>query len=445
MSFSYNSNRAFHTASKRFSVDGRRFGSTSLKGTTEGIQDLCAVDVKLQALKKKLDKMDEYYKFQETASSLRRVMLEVVESSWYTNFMMVIILVNTLILFFGTIRFINRQYRFYFEILDALMMALYVVEAGLKMYVYRMACLKRTSDLLDFGIVLVSLIEMIIPVVTGPVSSQLEGSTQIFKIIRVLRALRSIRMFKAIRFFENIQVIIKTCLSSFKSLGYITMLLAIFMVIFYVIGRQWFRDSCKEHFGSPDDTIFTLVQLLTLDDWYDILAAEDDYKNGKFPFLLFIYLFIYIFLQYFIILNLLVAVFVDNFQHSLREKNIKKASERHAKEKQKKSDESSDDEYSDDSEAETVDFEKIRDKILRKDQERVQQMDDVDAFDAEADLEKFMDKASESEINLTKAHYTILPALERHCHRYFDYMACHDRIIDAVVDSADDTIGARLT
>jgi hypothetical protein len=80
-----------------------------------------------------------------------------------------------------------------------------------------------------------------------------------------------------------------------------------------------------------------LVQLLTLDDWMEILQEGSTYRYDprksqiesfqqvNMPLLVF--LIFYIFIMTFIILNLLIAVLVDNFQLSFEQARYKEATE----------------------------------------------------------------------------------------------------------------------
>ena len=79
----------------------------------------------------------------------------------------------------------------------------------------------------DLFIVVISLTEIFAPLLIG---QSVSGSgTNIFKVLRVLRAFRSLRVLRTIKFLENIQVILVTCLYSFKSLGAIMMLMTLFL------------------------------------------------------------------------------------------------------------------------------------------------------------------------------------------------------------------------
>ena len=63
------------------------------------------------------------------------------------------------------------------------------------------------------------------------------------------------------------------------------------------MGRGLFAEEDPVHFSNIWSSILTLFQLLTLDDWFDLLDAADNYV------LMFIYLFSYIVIEYFVFLK----------------------------------------------------------------------------------------------------------------------------------------------
>lgn len=70
-----------------------------------------------------------------------------------------------------------------------------------------------------------------------------------------------------------------TCLQSLQSMGAIIILMFTFLLMFAVIFREMFSQSDPSHFGTMFRTVFTLFQLLTLDDWSFTYSISRD--NGK--------------------------------------------------------------------------------------------------------------------------------------------------------------------
>ncbi|KAK1150909.1 cation channel sperm-associated protein 1 [Acipenser oxyrinchus oxyrinchus] len=65
-----------------------------------------------------------------------------------------------------------------------------------------------------------------------------------------------------------------TCLQSLQSMGAIIVLMFTFLFMFAVIFREMFYQSDPDRFSTMFNTIFTLFQLLTLDDWSYIYTTS---------------------------------------------------------------------------------------------------------------------------------------------------------------------------
>ncbi|KAL7874794.1 hypothetical protein SRHO_G00057640 [Serrasalmus rhombeus] len=177
---------------------------------------------------------------------------------------------------------------------------------------------------LDFFIVLMTLLDFVLSLVqSGGGFSSRQAST-LFRVLKTLkgaRVFRALRLIKAIRFFKGLQDILLTCLQSFRSMSSILVLMFLFLFIFAVVFREMFNESDPEHFGSIFRTIFTLFQILTLDDWSLIYMTSRD--NGA-PHIIY-FMSLYILVELFTFLNLFIAVLVDNFQLSIRKKRHHKS------------------------------------------------------------------------------------------------------------------------
>ena len=94
-----------------------------------------------------------------------------------------------------------------------------------------------------------------------------------------------------------------------------------FVFMFSAIGCSLFGDLIPEHFGNIILTFFTLIKIITLDDWFEI-QQHGSVENG-FNTPLCLYLTGFIFLMVFVIFNLLIAVLVDTFNVANDENRVK--------------------------------------------------------------------------------------------------------------------------
>ncbi|XP_070576705.1 cation channel sperm-associated protein 1-like isoform X1 [Ptychodera flava] len=246
-----------------------------------------------------------------SASPFRRHMYVFIESMSFSGFILVVILLNTAMLCALTFNEVQVKFGWYARIIDYIMMVIYFVECALKLYVWRLYFFKEQWNVIDFTIVCSNIADYSTQII-------LENDVNILKFLvmfRAMRALRAIRVLRTVRFLKNIQVIMNTCLQSMQSMGAIVMLISLFLYMFAVIGRGLYADVDPSRFGDLWKAVFTLFQLLTLDDWFYIYLDAVHAKPEAVHIIF--YLITYIVVEYFIFLNLFVAVLVDNFQLTL--------------------------------------------------------------------------------------------------------------------------------
>jgi len=250
------------------------------------------------------------------------------------------------------------------------------------------------------------------------------------KLVRVFRATRMLRVLRTLKFFNRLQRYTVTIFKSLKSLGAILSLTGSLIAIFAAIACAIFGHLLPKRFGNMFLTIFTLLQLITLDDWYEIIqegsvTQESETING--PLMSFIIA--YIFLMVFIVFNLLLAVLVDNFQVS-EEENRAKVSHQKAQTSSAlaqleavESDDNSDDEA-------------VLDHIFDGESKpaKTGDLDDEEEF-----AEHFGDMPP-SQLLILQWYYRILPAVEKQMFHYNDQMSSYERIIEEAISQSDNVM-----
>jgi hypothetical protein len=340
------------------------------------------------------------------------------------------------------------------DIMDSIFLAVYCLEMILKIYVFRSAYFKNNWDRLDFVIVWLSLFDVVIGLNSslGTGASSFDKSTlratKQFKAIRLLRAMRMLRVLRTLKFIERLQRYTETTITSMQQLGPILSLTVSILCIFASVACALFGDSMPKQFGNLTLTCFTLLQIITLDDWFKIIqegsiAAEDGSKG--FNVALFIFIIVYIFAMCFIIFNLLLAVLVHNFQVSNEEEEMRIEAEELASEVSfmsviSEADESDhilnakikrllseeDDELNYVTEGSFLDVPEHPSKVnsIKSDPKQNQQKksDFLDYF-------RTFENA-ENEMTIHEWYYKILPACEKHYFTFNNQMAAFERIIE---------------
>ncbi|KPP79716.1 voltage-dependent P/Q-type calcium channel subunit alpha-1A-like, partial [Scleropages formosus] len=158
-----------------------------------------------------------------------------------------------------------------------------------------------------------------------------------------LRLFRAARLIKLLRQGETIRILLWTFVQSFKALPYVCLLIAMLFFIYAIIGMQLFGnlaiDDNRDNAINTHNNFRTFVMALMLlfrsatgEAWHEIMLAclgekDCDPRSGnkesecgsEFAYVYFVS---FIFLCSFLMLNLFVAVIMDNFEYLTRDSSI---------------------------------------------------------------------------------------------------------------------------
>lgn len=143
---------------------------------------------------------------------------------------------------------------------------------------------------------------------------------QIFRTFRILRMLRVLRLFKV---FKELTNIVNGLIEAMGTVFWIAVLMVMFMLIFAIVmtdvcgnqarlaekeGDLFFNDKedVLKYWGSVTRSMVTWFQVLTLDDWANIMNMV----YAELPIMWFVF-FVYIFLMGFAMLSLLTGVVAE--------------------------------------------------------------------------------------------------------------------------------------
>ncbi|CAH2272891.1 voltage-dependent P Q-type calcium channel subunit alpha-1A [Pelobates cultripes] len=159
-----------------------------------------------------------------------------------------------------------------------------------------------------------------------------------------LRLFRAARLIKLLRQGYTIRILLWTFVQSFKALPYVCLLIAMLFFIYAIIGMQVFGNIALDE--EDDDTAITehnnfrtffqalmlLFRSATGEAWHDIMLSclggkpcdkgsglKDKECGSEFAYFYFVS---FIFLCSFLMLNLFVAVIMDNFEYLTRDSSI---------------------------------------------------------------------------------------------------------------------------
>ncbi|XP_071330061.1 voltage-dependent P/Q-type calcium channel subunit alpha-1A isoform X3 [Trachinotus anak] len=158
-----------------------------------------------------------------------------------------------------------------------------------------------------------------------------------------LRLFRAARLIKLLRQGETIRILLWTFVQSFKALPYVCLLIAMLFFIYAIIGMQLFGNIAIEEDGesaiNQHNNFRTFIQALMLlfrsatgEAWHEIMLSclggkECDPLSGNTEpecgsQVAYLYFVSFIFFCSFLMLNLFVAVIMDNFEYLTRDSSI---------------------------------------------------------------------------------------------------------------------------
>jgi len=152
----------------------------------------------------------------------------------------------------------------------------------------------------DFIIVLVSLMAIYFPRLPA------------ISVLRLFRAFRIVRLFKRVR---EMKKIIEGIMKSLPSLSYAFVALGLITGIWAIIGVDYFKDMTHNgekgyYFGNFFKACLSLAQITTFDSWSSGIARDIIYEKGTSAAIYFVS---FIFIGGIIMMNVLVALLLDNY------------------------------------------------------------------------------------------------------------------------------------
>ncbi|XP_042603674.1 voltage-dependent N-type calcium channel subunit alpha-1B isoform X10 [Cyprinus carpio] len=216
--------------------------------------------------------------------------------------------------------------------LNIIFTALFTLECILKVIAFGpLNYLKEAWNIFDFVTVLGSITDILV--------TEIETDKRIN--LSFLRLFRAARLIKLLRQGYTIRILLWTFVQSFKALPYVCLLIAMLFFIYAIIGMQVFGNimlseesaiNIHNNFQTFFQALMLLFRSATGEGWHEIMLSclserpcdRDSGYTGKecgsdFAYFYFVS---FIFLCSFLMLNLFVAVIMDNFEYLTRDASI---------------------------------------------------------------------------------------------------------------------------
>ncbi|XP_036435156.1 calcium channel, voltage-dependent, L type, alpha 1S subunit, b [Colossoma macropomum] len=199
------------------------------------------------------------------------------------------------------------------DIVNKILLTCFAIEMFAKMYAFGFrAYFMSIFNRFDFFVVTVGILEIIL--VSANVMTSLG--------ISVMRCIRLLRVVKVTKYWKSLSNLVASLVNSVRSIASLLLLLFLFIVIFSLLGMQVFggkfnfpdRDIQRSNFDNFPQALISVFQVLTGEEWDTIMYNGIMAHGGpSFPgILVSIYFIILYVCGNFILLNVFLAIAVDN-------------------------------------------------------------------------------------------------------------------------------------
>jgi voltage-gated sodium channel len=202
-----------------------------------------------------------------------------------------LIIVNAVILGLETNRSLTPEFRHTLEVLDYIILGVFVIEIGARIVVHRLAFFRDPWSLFDFIVVGIALVP----------------ATETFSVLRTLRVLRVLRLITVV---PALRRVVAGLLASLPGMGSIVLLIGLLYYVFAIMANKLYGDEFPNLFGSLASSLFTLFTVMTLEGWVDGVVKPIMEKH-PYAWAFFIP---FIIMTTFMVLNLFIGVVVNAMQ-----------------------------------------------------------------------------------------------------------------------------------
>lgn len=223
----------------------------------------------------------------------------VAEDGRFQHFVLGIILFNGVVMGLETSSTLMASYGRLFGWVNLAVQAVFVLEIAVRLLAHWPRILQFFRDgwsCFDFAVVAISLLPEVGPFATV---------ARLARVLRVARVLSS---------FPELRLIVSTMLRSIPSMGHVILLLGLLLYVYGILGFWFFHAHDPRHWGTLGTSIRSLFQILTLEGWVDIQAASLAVNP-----LAWIYYASFIVIAVFVVVNLFIAVVINNLEEAKKE------------------------------------------------------------------------------------------------------------------------------
>ena len=191
---------------------------------------------------------------------MREKVTRLVESLAFQNFILVVIMINAVTIGIQTTH-LSPEVAQALAVFDNVCLAIYIVEAALKLIAWHGDYFRNGWNDFDFTIVVLCCIP------TGIIPFPVQ-------VARVLRVLRVFRVLRLVSMFREMRIIIEALGRAIPGVAWTALLLIVIYYVFAVIGTNMFGEAFPEWFGDLGKSFYTLFQVISSVSWTRRIARR---------------------------------------------------------------------------------------------------------------------------------------------------------------------------
>ncbi|MYB39599.1 MAG: ion transporter [Gammaproteobacteria bacterium] len=235
-----------------------------------------------------------------TAGSITKRAQRIVASPWFNHTITGIILLNAAVICLDTWDAATERFGDGLGTANQVFLGIFVIEALIKMAAHYPRIERYFTDgwnIFDFTIIVVSLL---------PSTGELATVARLARLLRVLRLVSAL---------PELRLIVTTLIRSIPSMFNVIALLSIIFYVYAVAGYHLFHEVDPTHWRNLGIALLSLFRIVTLEDWTDIMyAAMQAYWWAWAYFVSFVVM------GTFVVVNLFIAVVLNNLDEAKQER-----------------------------------------------------------------------------------------------------------------------------
>jgi voltage-gated sodium channel len=220
----------------------------------------------------------------------------IVESPFFTGFILVVIIANAVVLGLQTYEEIESRYGDLLNLLNDLFLAIFVVELVLRIGAYG----RRPREFFRDGWNVFDFVVIGVAFVPG-----IRESSTLLRLARLLRVVRVVRILPELR------VLVTGVVRSLPPLGSMLLLTTVLLFVYGMLGWLLFADEIPQDWGNIGRAMLSLFVLLTLEDFPRYMEAGMEVHPWSW-----IYFVTFVLITVFIVINVLIGIVLNSMEEA---------------------------------------------------------------------------------------------------------------------------------